>query len=136
MYTYTHSFLYFLPNQVITEYSVECYTVSSHLLSIFIHSVNSVYMSIPISQFTLPLPLLVTIDLFSTSVILFTKCPTFFMLYFLYLSTATLILSGIKDQLSHIGTKSSYLWPCLLGLQYLTSLSQCSVSVQLSVCAH
>lgn len=67
----------------------------------------------------------------------YTKCPTLFTLYFLYsMPTATVILSGIKDQLSNIGTKSSYLWPCLLGLQYLTSLCQCSISVQLFMFAH
>ena len=69
----------FLPIQVTTEHSVEFPELYSRfsLVTYFIHSINNVYMSIPISQFIPPPPSftpLVSIHLFSTSVFLFLFC--------------------------------------------------------------
>ena len=56
-YTYISSLLDFLPIQVITEHRVGSLSYQSRfsLTIYFIHSINRVYMSIPISQFILPL---------------------------------------------------------------------------------
>ena len=53
MYTYIPSFLDFLPIQVTTEHWVEYPELYSRfsLVMYFIHSINSVHMSTPISQF-------------------------------------------------------------------------------------
>ena len=78
MYTYISSFLDFLPIWVTTEHGVELPVLYSRfsLVIYFIHSMNiSVYMSIPISQFTPPpLPPQVSTCLFSASVSLFLSC--------------------------------------------------------------
>ena len=74
-YTYIPSFLEFLLIEVTTEHWVEFLVLYSRfsLVIYFIHSINSVYMSIPISQFIPPSPPfpLASIRLFSTSVSLF-----------------------------------------------------------------
>ena len=74
MYTYSSyvpSLLDLPPIQITTKHWVEfpvLYSMCS-LVIYFIHSIGIVYASIPISQFLLPLSLLVSIYLFCTSVL-------------------------------------------------------------------
>ena len=65
-----HRGLSWVPCAILSRFSLVIY---------FIHSINNVYMSIPISQFIPPLPVppLVSIYLFSMAVSLFLLCPKF-----------------------------------------------------------
>ena len=81
-YTYIPPFLDFLPVSVTTEHWVEFSELYSRfsLVIYFMHSINTLYMSVSISQFIPPLPHLVSICLFSTSASLFLLC-TYVHLY-------------------------------------------------------
>ena len=75
-YTYMPSLLDFLPIQVTTEHWVEFPVLYSRfsLVIYFIHSINSVYVSIPISQFLPPSHLPLGIHTFVLYVSLFLLC--------------------------------------------------------------
>ena len=70
-YTYTHPFLDSFPMQAIIKYWVEFSVLCSRFLLVIY---NSVYMSIPVSQFIPPSSLSSLVILFSISVTLFLFC--------------------------------------------------------------